>query len=177
MGQQRTPARTINGIHFYEAMHDGSQTSEIRALQASMYMNREFVHGLPLKVADELYKELIKTIHQDKVNNETKLQNAAILVHNLQVRIANVLNTDNLLGLACIYFYIEGEDPLEYSGSHDLEKIHIMKAGTADDRLFFCAKVYEYTPQLKQISIDDFQTSLKEADRLIHSQQPVTQTK
>jgi len=102
-----TPAITVNGVNFYEAMSDGSQTAEIRALQASMYMNREFVHGLPLKVAQELYTEVINEIHNDKIKNETKLQNVAVLIHNLQVRAANTINTDNLLGLACIYFYID----------------------------------------------------------------------
>lgn len=166
-----TPARTVKGFNFYEAMADGSQTAEIRAVLGNIYMNKEFIHGLPLKVANALYDELIKTIHADKVTNETKLQNAAILVHNLQVRIANQLNSDNLLGLACIYFYIDGEDPAMHDGAFDIQKIQIMKSGTPEDLLFFCAKACEYTPQLREISSTDLATSLKEADNLISSQQ------
>lgn len=165
-----TPVVTIDGVNFYEAMVDGSQTAEIRAVQASMYMNREFVHGLPLDVAQELYTQIINSVHADSVKNETKLQTIAVLIHNLQVRIANVLNTDNLLGLACIYFYIDGEDPASFDGRFDRRKYDLMKRGTPEQQLFFCNVACKYTPKLKEISEFDLAVSLKEADNLIHSQ-------
>lgn len=162
--------REVNNVVFYSVMEDGSQTAEIRSVQASMYMQREFVHGLPLKTAQEMYGELIKLIHAEKVPNETKLQNVAVLVHNLQVRIANVINYDNLLGLACIYFYIDGEDPAMHDGRYDAKKLALMKAGTSDDIVFFCKKACEYTPQLKLISETDLLNYLETANNIISSQ-------
>lgn len=171
-----TPARVVNGVAFYEARRDGSETAEIRSVHATTYMNREFAHGLPLKVAQAIYSEMTKAIHADKVPNEQKLQNLAVLIHNLQVRAANTLNRDNLLGLACIYFYVDGEDPADYSGQFDEYKMGVMKGGTADDILFFCARACKRTPQLKEISSIDLKAFMTAADNLISSQKPHTPT-
>jgi len=154
-------------------MEDGSQTAEIRAVMANLYMQREFVHGLPIKVADGLYSEIVNTIYQDGVKNEDKLNRIAIMLHNLRVRAANQLNTDNLLGLAAIYFYMDGEDPLDYSGANDMNRIAKMKSGTAEDVFFFAQKACEYTPQLKIILDTDLADYMKSADQLIKSQQMI----
>lgn len=168
--------KEINGVKFYEATTDGSQTAEIRSIMATQYMNREFIHGLPLAVAQELYKEILNKVHANQIPNEEKLQLAAVLVHNLQVRIANVLNTDNLLGLACIYFYMDGENPADYSGSFDMTKYNLMKSADTDTRLFFCIEAWKYTPKLNEISELDLVAYLKASDSLIHSQIMNTQT-
>lgn len=162
-------SRQINNRTLTLATEDGSQTAEIRAIQANMYMQREFVHGLPLRVANDLYSHVIDIIHDDKQKNEAKLQGVSVLIHNLQVRIANQLNYDNLLGLACIYFYIDGEDPLNYTGSHDAEKLALMKSNK-DDMLFFCTKACEYTPSLKVTLDIDLADYLKTIQELIDSQ-------
>lgn len=174
--KKQRPARVVNGVSFYEARRDGSETAEIRSVHASTYMAREFVHGLPLKVAQLIYSEMVKQIHANKVPNEEKLNNLTILIHNLQVRAANYLNRDNLLGLACIYFYVDGEDPADYSGQYDEYKMGVIKAGTADDILFFCARACKRTPQLKELSDIDLKTYMKVADDLIYSQTQHTQT-
>lgn len=172
----KAPVRTIHGVNFYEAMSDGSQTAEIRAVQAAQYMNREFVHGLPMKVANAIYKQMIDTIHADGKRNELKLHELGVLVHNLQVRAANVLNYDNLFGLACIYFYIDGENPAMWDGAHDARKFELMKAASPEDQLFFCAAACSYTPTLTTLSGSDLAACLKETESILSSQRMTTHT-
>ncbi len=171
---QRKVTNIINGqpveVVFTSVAEDGSQVPEIRAIQANIYMQREFVHGLSLKVAGKIYEQMIKTLHEQGKSNEVKQQEIAVLVHNLQVRAANTLNTDNLLRLAAIYFTVDGETINDCTGQYDEYKVDVMKKASFEDRLFFCEKACEYTPALKQVSDIDLAACLNQTDSLIYSQ-------
>lgn len=164
-------------VTFTSVAEDGSQIPEIRAIQASTYMQREFVHGLPLKVAMAIYAEMIKTLHEQGKSNENKQQEIAVFIHNLQVRAANSLNSENLLRLAAIYFTVPGEDINDWTGQYDDYKVSVMLKANTEDRLFFCEKACEYTPALKQVSGIDLAVCLNQTDQLIASQKPHTPKK
>lgn len=165
INEQGQPTEVI----FTAVADDGSQVPEIRSIQASTYIQREFVHGLSLKVAMQIYEQMINTLHADNKKNEVKQQELSVLVHNLQVRAANTLNSDNLLRLAAIYFTVEGEDVNDWTGQYDDYKVSIMKKN-ADDRLFFCEQACRFTPALKETSAIDLADCLNRTDNLISSQ-------
>jgi len=115
-------------------------------------------------------EELIEFIGEmEEAGNAGKITTLFTLLKNLEQRINLAAHEETLIDLACVYFLLEGEDPLTISQDTQKRKRQLIEADETA-RAFFLIASYRITNDYSDISDSDILSYLKESKTKVESE-------